>query len=64
MYVPNGRSLDHEQYQFKLDWLARLRAHLDAACDPNTPVVVCGDFNIAPTIATCGMRARCTAPPT
>jgi exodeoxyribonuclease-3 len=48
VYVPNGRSLDNEQYQFKLDWLARLRSHLDAACDPNAPVVVCGDFNIAP----------------
>jgi exodeoxyribonuclease-3 len=48
VYVPNGRSLYHEQYQFKLDWLARLRAHLDTACDPNTPVIVCGDFNIAP----------------
>ena len=48
VYVPNGRSLDHEQYTFKLDWLARLRAHLDTACDPNASVVVCGDFNIAP----------------
>jgi exodeoxyribonuclease-3 len=48
VYVPNGRSLDHEQYRFKLDWLARLRAHLDTACDPNAPVLVCGDFNIAP----------------
>ena len=48
VYVPNGREVGHEQYQFKLEWLARLRAHLDAVCDPNTPVLVCGDFNIAP----------------
>jgi exodeoxyribonuclease-3 len=48
VYVPNGRSLDHEQYQFKLDWLGRLRAHLESACDPDQPVLVCGDFNIAP----------------
>jgi exodeoxyribonuclease III len=48
VYVPNGRSLDHEQYQFKLTWLERLRAHLDAACDPSGRFVVCGDFNIAP----------------
>jgi exodeoxyribonuclease-3 len=26
-----------------------LRTHLDAACDPSTDIVVCGDFNIAPT---------------
>jgi exodeoxyribonuclease-3 len=48
VYVPNGRSLEDDQYQFKLDWLGRLRAHLDAACDANAPVLVCGDFNIAP----------------
>lgn len=48
VYVPNGRSLDHEQYRFKLEWLARLRAHLEESCDPNAAVVVCGDFNIAP----------------
>jgi exodeoxyribonuclease-3 len=48
VYVPNGRSPQHEQYRMKLDWLARLRAHLDAACDAATDVVVCGDFNIAP----------------
>ena len=48
VYVPNGRSLDDEQYQFKLEWLARLRSHLDAACDATAPVLVCGDFNIAP----------------
>ncbi len=48
VYVPNGRSLDHEQYRAKLDWLARLRDHLGASCAPEVPVVVCGDFNIAP----------------
>ena len=48
VYVPNGRSPDHEQYGVKLAWLARLRHHLDAACDATDDVVVCGDFNIAP----------------
>ena len=48
VYVPNGRSLDDPQYEWKLEWLARLRAHLDSACDPSAGVIVCGDFNIAP----------------
>ncbi|MBA2280113.1 MAG: exodeoxyribonuclease III [Acidimicrobiia bacterium] len=48
VYVPNGRSPDHEQYQFKLEWLAALRGHLDAACRPTADLLVCGDFNIAP----------------
>ncbi len=48
VYVPNGRSLDSEQYQYKLSWFDRLRRHLDATSDPGDPVVVCGDFNVAP----------------
>jgi exodeoxyribonuclease-3 len=48
VYVPNGRSLDSEQYPAKLDWLARLRALLDARADPAQPLAILGDFNIAP----------------
>jgi len=48
VYVPNGRSLDDDHYQYKLAWLDRLRAHLDADTAPTDPVIVGGDFNIAP----------------
>ena len=48
-YVPNGRALDHDHYQYKLGWLARLGAQLEASEDPSTPVVVAGDYNIAAT---------------
>ncbi len=47
-YVPNGRALDNEHYQYKLRWLDRLVGHLDAVADPSRPVALCGDFNIAP----------------
>lgn len=47
-YVPNGRSLDHDHYRYKLEWLERLRRHLEGACDPAGDVCVVGDFNIAP----------------
>ncbi len=49
VYVPNGREVDHEHYHYKLSWLARLRRHLEATVSPDDPVVVAGDFNIAPT---------------
>lgn len=49
VYVPNGREVDHEQYHYKLDWLARLRGHLEATAKAGSDVAVCGDFNIAPT---------------
>jgi exodeoxyribonuclease-3 len=47
-YVPNGRSLDHDHYRYKLDWLERLRRSLELACDPAADVCIVGDFNIAP----------------
>lgn len=49
VYVPNGRSLDHEHYQYKLGWMAQLRRHVEALNEPSDNVVVAGDFNIAPT---------------
>jgi exodeoxyribonuclease-3 len=48
VYVPNGRSLDSEQYTAKLNWLARLRTVLEETADPKKAVAVCGDFNVAP----------------
>ncbi|MGH9128287.1 MAG: exodeoxyribonuclease III [Acidimicrobiales bacterium] len=48
VYVPNGRSVGSEHYEAKLAWLAALRRHLGESCDPRGPLVVCGDFNIAP----------------
>jgi exodeoxyribonuclease III len=47
-YIPNGRAIDDAHYQYKLTWLARLRAHLDQSCSPGDPVALLGDFNIAP----------------
>lgn len=47
-YVPNGRAVDHEHYQYKLSWMERLRRHLEITADPTDPVLVGGDFNICP----------------
>jgi len=49
VYVPNGRSLDNEQYAAKLDWLSRLEGWLARTASPDAPLALCGDFNIAPT---------------
>lgn len=49
VYVPNGRSLDSDHYQYKLGWLARLGEHLDKLTTPGDSVVIAGDFNIAPS---------------
>jgi exodeoxyribonuclease-3 len=48
VYVPNGRSLDSDQYTYKLQWMDKLRGHVDALGTPDDRIAVCGDFNIAP----------------
>ena len=48
VYVPNGRGLDHDHYRYKLAWMARLKNHVAATCRPDQPVMIAGDFNIAP----------------
>ncbi len=48
VYAPNGQSVGSEKYAGKLEWFKRLRAWLDATAKPEQPVVVCGDFNVAP----------------
>jgi exodeoxyribonuclease-3 len=49
VYVPNGQRVGSEKYAYKLEWMARLRRFLDKVADPSLPVVVFGDFNVAPT---------------
>lgn len=51
LYVPNGKAVGSDSYQYKLEWLARLRDHLGAEQATGRPVAVVGDFNIAPADA-------------
>jgi len=51
VYVPNGRTLDDEHYAYKLTWLAALRTALAGEIATQPDLVVCGDFNVAPTDA-------------
>jgi exodeoxyribonuclease-3 len=48
LYVPNGTEVGSDAYLYKLEWLRRLRAELDAVATPRDPLVIVGDFNIAP----------------
>ncbi len=48
-YFPNGGNMKSDKYHYKLDWMKRLRAHLEAHFDPSHDnVVLCGDYNVAP----------------
>jgi exodeoxyribonuclease-3 len=46
-YIPNGQMVGSAPYAYKLDWLRRLRTFLERHFTPATPLVLCGDFNVA-----------------
>jgi exodeoxyribonuclease-3 len=48
LYVPNGRTVGSDHYEYKLAWLSALRDQVAAGPDD---AVVCGDMNIAPSDA-------------
>jgi exodeoxyribonuclease III len=48
IYAPNGRELGSPFYRAKLEWFDRLARWLEETCDPRDPLVLGGDFNIAP----------------
>jgi exodeoxyribonuclease III len=48
IYAPNGRSVDSPHYQAKLLWFERLARWLGESQSPTQPLVIGGDFNVAP----------------
>jgi exodeoxyribonuclease III len=57
-YFPQGESRDHPvKFPAKERFYADLQRYLQSACDPAAPLVVMGDFNIAPTDSDVGIGA-------
>ena len=48
LYVPNGKAVGDEKYEYKLSWLRALSTWVKAELAAHEKVVVMGDFNIAP----------------
>ncbi len=48
VYAPNGRSVGSPFWEAKLAWYARLARWLAEAADPDAPLVLGGDMNVAP----------------
>lgn len=49
VYVPNGAMVDSDKYVYKLAWLQALQQYLTDLQTKDLPVIVMGDFNIAPS---------------
>ncbi len=50
-YIPNGKEVGAPQYEYKLQWLQRLRRFLDKNLAGDRPLIIGGDYNVAPTDA-------------
>ena len=48
VYVPNGAAIGSEKYGYKLRWLKYLKAYIGQLLTSGAPLVLLGDFNIAP----------------
>jgi len=48
VYVPNGRALDSPHFAAKLEFMDRLHDLFDQLRRSSTPLLACGDFNVAP----------------
>ena len=48
LYLPNGNPAGSDRFDYKLNWMARLEAHLRARLAEEEAFVFAGDFNIIP----------------
>jgi exodeoxyribonuclease-3 len=49
IYLPNGNPQPGPKFDYKLAWFKRLRAHAQKFIKQDIPVVLAGDYNVAPT---------------
>ena len=49
IYAPNGNPQPGPKFDYKLAWLERLRRHATDLRKTGAPIVLAGDFNVAPT---------------
>jgi exodeoxyribonuclease-3 len=49
LYLPNGNPQPGPKFDYKLAWFRRLHAHARTLLKSGAPVVLAGDYNVAPT---------------
>jgi exodeoxyribonuclease-3 len=53
IYLPNGNPIGTEKFEYKLDWMDRLRGQMKHWLAGDIPTVVGGDFNVIPEDIDC-----------
>jgi exodeoxyribonuclease-3 len=49
IYLPNGNPQPGPKFDYKLEWFRKLRTHAATFIKQDVPVVLAGDYNVAPT---------------
>jgi exodeoxyribonuclease-3 len=49
IYLPNGNPQPGPKFDYKLEWFRRLKSHAAKFVKQDIPVVLAGDYNVAPT---------------
>ena len=49
LYLPNGNPQPGPKFDYKLEWFKRLKSHTAKFIRQDIPVVLAGDYNVAPT---------------
>lgn len=49
VYIPNGKTLAHDDYKLKLSWLECLARYVEQRTSREVPLIIGGDFNVCPT---------------
>lgn len=47
-YFPNGQTVGSDKWLYKLAWIGQLRDYLTSTYRPTDPLLLCGDYNVAP----------------
>ncbi|MEM1035613.1 MAG: exodeoxyribonuclease III [Pseudomonadota bacterium] len=53
LYLPNGNPAPGPKYDYKLDWMERLKNRAQNLLANEEPLVLCGDYNIIPRAEDC-----------
>ncbi|MCK7557259.1 exodeoxyribonuclease III [Chitinophaga sedimenti] len=49
LYLPNGNPAPGPKFDYKMKWFQRFTKHAAKLVHSDTPVVLCGDYNVMPT---------------
>ena len=48
IYLPNGNPINTEKFIYKIEWMTKLKQHVETLLDNEESIILGGDFNVCP----------------